>query len=539
MRTARPLGLSPDGTSLIVVIDGGEQVAIPADERLRAALRNDRVRMGQLEIEMESALRPRDIQARIRAGESLEAVALAAGVPQQQIEPFAAPVIAEREHIAGLAQTNPVRRAGDAVAHRGLRAVVTDRLLSRGVDVDSVDWDAWRNEDRRWTIRLAYESGSAQRQADFTYDQTGRFSVAANDDARWLTGEQSTSHGPQPGRRPRSDDSDAERTANLNDELAIVRAIQPQFAVTPDIDDEYDLLDDDEASSGEDGTPDNEDAFAEGDLAEVDGVYDIIPGDRSSLDVLYDMLSSFDEDSVQIYAGLVRPAPDQDAAPVLDNRPAPMHAVEDRAANVTAVEPADRSAEADEDEGEPTAALEFDDEAEGPTEDAALEDGESDDDESDDEDAIFADLATPRSPAAAEPFEEETDPATKTEDDEDAIFADVATPHSSAADEPFEDEEDAAEADAVTVVIDPRPSDDAPAEATTQTEAAVAEQPESAAPPRRPTGRKRPVVQPSTEPEQPSLVDEAANEPSRPIKRKRASVPSWDEIVFGSPKPKQ
>ena len=130
MRTARPLGLSPDGSTLIVVLDGGEQVAIPADDRLRAALRNDRARMGQLEIEMESALRPRDIQARIRAGESLEAVAQAAGVPPEQIEPFAAPVIAEREHIAGLAQSNPVRRAGDAVAHRSLRAVVTDRLLS-------------------------------------------------------------------------------------------------------------------------------------------------------------------------------------------------------------------------------------------------------------------------------------------------------------------------------------------------------------------------------------------------------------------------
>ena len=40
---------------------------------------------------------------------------------------------------------------------------------------------------------------------------------------------------------------------------------------------------------------------------EVDGVYDIIPGDRSNMDVLYDMLSSFDEDSVKIYAGLVHP----------------------------------------------------------------------------------------------------------------------------------------------------------------------------------------------------------------------------------------
>ena len=350
MRTARPLGLSPDGRSLIVVVDGGEQLAIPADERLRAALRNDRARIGQLEIDMESALRPRDIQARIRAGESLEAVAQAAGVPSEQIEPYAAPVIAEREHIAGLAQTNPLRRAGDAVAHRSLRSVVSDRLLSRGVDIDTVDWDAWRSGERRWTVRLSYESGSAERQADFTYDQTGRFSTAANDDARWLTGEQSSSHGPQPGRRRRGSDPDNESTIDLNDELAIVRAIQPQFEVTPDIDD------DDAEVAESDGSGDSEDAFAEGDLEEVNGVYDIVPGDRSSLDVLYDMLSSFDEDSVQIYAGLVRPNPEQTATPALDDGP-------DGAA---------------EDEGEPTERLEDEDSERDDAEDVEDPEGPED-----------------------------------------------------------------------------------------------------------------------------------------------------------------
>lgn len=50
-----------------------------------------------------------------------------------------------------------------------------------------------------------------------------------------------------------------------------------------------------------------EDAFHEGDLEEVDGVHDIVAPPRGDLDVLYDMLSSFDEDSVKIYAGLVHP----------------------------------------------------------------------------------------------------------------------------------------------------------------------------------------------------------------------------------------
>jgi hypothetical protein len=487
MRTARPLGLSPDGRSLIVVVDG-EQLAIPADDRLRAALRNDRARMGQLEIEMESALRPRDIQARIRAGESLEAVAQAAGVPMAQIEPFAAPVIAEREHIAGLAQSNPVRRAGDAVAHRSLRAVVSDRLLSRGIDADAVDWDAWRSGERRWTVRLSYESGSAHRQADFSYDQTGRFSVAANEDARWLTGEHSSSHGPQPGRRRRADEPSDERTLDDNDELAIVRAIQPQFEVTPDIDDDDEL-----------DTPDNEDAYAEGDLAEVDGVYDIIPGDRSNMDVLYDMLSTFDEDSVQIYAGLVRPAPDEDAAPVVD----PGEAV----VVVETVEVLELELELE---------LDADD----------LDDESDENDEGEATEALTEPLPSGVDEAAAE----------EAAGDEDAIFAEAQIVRSPTADEPpqeeFEAEGEAQPADVTVVADEPAAAEPAVAEP-------AAAEPEPAPTPARPTGRKRtPAAAPITEPEQPSLVDEAGSEPSRPIKRKRASVPSWDEIMFGAPAPK-
>ncbi|MBK8446355.1 MAG: DUF3071 domain-containing protein [Micropruina sp.] len=553
MRTARPLGLSPDGKSLIVVLEDGEQVAVPVDDRLRAAVRNDRARMGQLEIEMESALRPRDIQARIRAGESLESVAQVAGVPIGQIEPFAAPVIAERDHIAGLAQANPVRRAGDAVAHRSLRAVVTDRLLSRGVDVDSADWDAWRNEDRRWTVRLSYESGSAHRQAEFTYDQTGRFSVAANDDARWLTGEHSSSHGPQPGRKRH--EADEERTLDLNDELAIVRAIQPQFAVTPDIDD-----DDAEDQSS---TPDNEDAYAEGDLAEVNGVYDIIPGDRSNMDVLYDMLSSFDEDSVQIYAGLVRPTPDQDPTPVIDPPAEIPTAVVIETVSVIEVMPGESVAPVEAAQLEDEAQLEDDPQGRAaPSVVAAVVDLQASEYGDDGDQAVFAEVPIIRSPNADEPFEEEPDDddggpasmepaysevvtaviepeATEPESTEpEATEPEVAAPEATEPEvtEPLVAAPEATEPEVTEPEVAAPEADQTPQADVPHTEP-PAEQPRPA-PAKRPTGRRRPAAHPATEPEQPSLVDEAANEPSRPIKRKRASVPSWDEIMFGAPTPK-
>ena len=48
MRTARLVGLSPDGKSLIVATESGEEFMIEADERLRAALRGDRPRFEKL-----------------------------------------------------------------------------------------------------------------------------------------------------------------------------------------------------------------------------------------------------------------------------------------------------------------------------------------------------------------------------------------------------------------------------------------------------------------------------------------------------------
>ena len=142
MRGARMVGLSPDGRFVIVATETGEELAIAADDRLRAALRGDRPRLGQLENKMESALSPREIQTRIRSGESVEDVARVAGVDRERVERFAAPVIAEREHVAGLAMTSSARRRGETSSHRTLRGVLNERLLDRGVDIDTVAWDS-------------------------------------------------------------------------------------------------------------------------------------------------------------------------------------------------------------------------------------------------------------------------------------------------------------------------------------------------------------------------------------------------------------
>jgi hypothetical protein len=213
MREARLVGLSQDGNQLILAMaETGEEFAVPVDDRLRAALRGDRARLGQLEIQMESALRPRDIQARIRAGESPEAVAAVAQMPMERVMAFAGPVLAERDHIASLAQRASVRRRGGAESPtRNLGAWVTEKLRTRQIDPASAEWDAWRREDGRWAVRVSYfvETGDEAEQKDekvamFAYDAPGRYAVPDDDEARWLIGEQAQVLPPpshQPGER--------------------------------------------------------------------------------------------------------------------------------------------------------------------------------------------------------------------------------------------------------------------------------------------------------------------------------------------------
>jgi hypothetical protein len=183
-------GLSDDGKRLLLVSDKGVEFTLDVDERLRAALRGDHARLGQLEIKMDSALRPRDILARTRAGETPEAVAQAAQTTVEAIMPFAAPVMAERQHVAGRAQRSSVRRTGQGGGGaRTLGDAVAAHLRGLNVDPDTVDWDSARREDGRWTITGAYAAAGRTGIARFTFDAPGNYAVADNDDATWLLGD--------------------------------------------------------------------------------------------------------------------------------------------------------------------------------------------------------------------------------------------------------------------------------------------------------------------------------------------------------------
>lgn len=192
-------GTSPDRSHLLLVDDQGGEFTLDITPDLRAAVRPETraetTRVGPLETKMSSSIRPREIQTRIRAGESAETVATAAGTTVDAIMPYVAPVLAEREHVAERALKASLRRApGEGPAaptqSRVLGDAVAAHLRSVGADPTAdVVWDAYRRETGRWVLTGTYLSAGRNGTARFTYDAPGNYALSDNDDARWLVGD--------------------------------------------------------------------------------------------------------------------------------------------------------------------------------------------------------------------------------------------------------------------------------------------------------------------------------------------------------------
>lgn len=194
MRDLRLVGVHHDGEHLLLVDGAGERYLIGVDEALRAAVRRDRAHLGQLQIEIGGGVRPREVQARIRAGASADDVAASCGWPVEKVRRYEGPVLAEREHVAELGRSVRLRRRGGESVSLG--SEVARRLAGRGIDPDHVTWDSWRVDDGPWTVAVSFAAGGRERQARWHLDIAGRSVAPADDEARWLSEQVPPGEGP-------------------------------------------------------------------------------------------------------------------------------------------------------------------------------------------------------------------------------------------------------------------------------------------------------------------------------------------------------
>jgi hypothetical protein len=199
MQELRLVAVSEDGSYAVLVVPGRSgRFAMPIDERLRAVARGQFSRLAQYEIEVESPLRPKEIQDRIRAGETAEEIADAAGLPVDRIRRFEGPVLAEREFRAQEAQRATVRGRGDAGPWPRLGEIVAERLARAGAGEDA-EWDSRKRQDGNWQVQLAYTVAGRMHLAEWVYDARSKHVVPDDDEAIRLCLDESEWPEPGPG----------------------------------------------------------------------------------------------------------------------------------------------------------------------------------------------------------------------------------------------------------------------------------------------------------------------------------------------------
>jgi hypothetical protein len=182
------ISVSEDGSTLLLGSTDGAQFSVPLDERLQSAIRRDR--SGHRAPVILEGASPRDIQNRIRHGQSPEDIEATTGLELERILRFAGPVLAERAHVADQAKEVSLRDTGH---ERTLNAIVTDALTLGGADLDGVEWDAWRRDDTHWSVLVSWEPvdlvAEGATAALFSFEPTDRTIESDDPASAWLLGE--------------------------------------------------------------------------------------------------------------------------------------------------------------------------------------------------------------------------------------------------------------------------------------------------------------------------------------------------------------
>lgn len=184
MQELRLVAVSEDGTYAILAVPGRSgRFLLPIDERLRTVAKGQFSRLAQYEIEVENPLRPKEIQERIRAGETADQIADAAGIPPDKIRRFEGPILAERQYQAQQAQRVTIRGRGDSGPGPRLGDIVAERLTAAGASAEAAEWDSRKRPDGNWQVHLQFAIGGRVGTAEWIYDPRRRHVIPDDDQA--------------------------------------------------------------------------------------------------------------------------------------------------------------------------------------------------------------------------------------------------------------------------------------------------------------------------------------------------------------------
>lgn len=196
MRELRLVGPSDDADHLVLEADD-ERFLLRADAALRAAVlapagapapstASAPAAAAPVERRTDLPVGPREIQVRVRAGESPEDIAASYDVPVERIARFAAPVLEERLRITDEARRARARRTGRDGADALVVVfgeTVDGRYAAHGILPTDVTWDSRRREDGEWIVVARWTGGGGEHAAEWSFNRTSRFVTPLDDTA--------------------------------------------------------------------------------------------------------------------------------------------------------------------------------------------------------------------------------------------------------------------------------------------------------------------------------------------------------------------
>ena len=131
---------------------------------------------------------PREIQQQIRLGATVEEIIKASGADEDLIYKFAAPIVAELNHVVSLARNVRLSLAGDRFTDPTqveFGVVMDERLAQNGAQ--TTNWSARKSLEGDWLVTVAFELTSSEGNATWSFDPKQLFLVPENETALQLS----------------------------------------------------------------------------------------------------------------------------------------------------------------------------------------------------------------------------------------------------------------------------------------------------------------------------------------------------------------
>ncbi|RLP76961.1 DUF3071 domain-containing protein [Mycetocola tolaasinivorans] len=164
MQDLKVVGIE-DGV-LIAATENGDRYRLEIDEELQSQLRRMKAPLAAT-----PKIRPREVQAHIRAGLSAEEIAELTGADAEYVRRFEGPILAEREHMVAAALSVPVVAAsvpGTEEGEANFGTAIRARLES--LEAEGERWTSWKDAEEGWIVKLSFTAQRVEHDARWSFD---------------------------------------------------------------------------------------------------------------------------------------------------------------------------------------------------------------------------------------------------------------------------------------------------------------------------------------------------------------------------------